>query len=72
MPTIAVRQGESQAVVREYLAEHPEVAALVLGAAPEGNPGPLVTYFCHASGTLTCSVFIVPGALGDADIDRLS
>jgi nucleotide-binding universal stress UspA family protein len=72
MPTIAVRVGEGQAVIREYLAEHPEVTALVLGAAPEGNPGPLVTHFSQASGTLPCPVFIVPGALSDADIDRLS
>ena len=72
MPTIAVRQGEGQSVVRDYLAEHPEVAALVLGAASEGGPGPLVTYFSHASGTLPCPVFIVPGGLSDEEIDRLS
>src|SRR5215207_6116289 len=45
MPTIAVREGEGQAVIRDYLAEHTEVAALVLGAAADGGPGPLVTYF---------------------------
>jgi len=72
MPTIAVRQGESQAVIREYLTEHPEVAALVLGAASEGGPGPLVAHFSHAAGGLPCPVFIVPGALSDEDIDRLS
>ena len=72
MPTIAVRQGEGEKVIREYLAEHPEVAALVLGAAKEGNPGPLVTFFSHVSGTLSCPVFIVPGGLSDEDIDRLS
>jgi nucleotide-binding universal stress UspA family protein len=72
MPTIAVREGEGQAVIREYLAEHTEVAALVLGAAAEGGPGPLVSYFATHSGTLPCPVFIVPGGLSDADIDRLS
>ncbi len=45
MPMIAVRQGDGEKVIREYLGEHPEVAALVLGAAKEGNPGPLVTHF---------------------------
>ena len=45
MPQIAVRVGEGEDVVGEYLAEHPEVAALVLGAAAEGRPGPLVTHF---------------------------
>lgn len=72
MPTIAVREGEGQAVIREYLAEHTEVAALVLGAAADGGPGPLVNYFSTHSGTLPCPVFIVPGGLSDADIDRLS
>ena len=72
MPVIAVREGEGQAVIREYLAEHTEVAALVLGAAADGGPGPLVNYFSIHSGTLPCPVFIVPGGLSDADIDRLS
>ncbi|HZF45113.1 MAG TPA: universal stress protein [Sphingomonadaceae bacterium] len=72
MPTIAVRQGEGVKVIREYLVEHPEVAALVLGAAHEGNPGPLVTHFSQASGGLSCPVFLVPGAMTDEDIDRLS
>ncbi len=72
MPTIAVRQGEGVKVIREYLIEHPEVAALVLGAGNEGNPGPLVTHFSQAAGGLPCPVFIVPGALKDEDIDRLS
>jgi len=72
MPPIAVKVGEGEKVIREYLADHPEVAALVLGAAHEGNPGPLVTYFSQASGGLPCPLFIVPGNLSDEDIDRLS
>jgi len=73
MPVISVKVGEGVKVVREYLAEHPEVAALVLGAAPEGGPGPLVSHFAgtHA-GQIPCPVFVVPGSLGDEDIDRLS
>ncbi|HSG33117.1 MAG TPA: universal stress protein [Sphingomonadaceae bacterium] len=72
LPPIAVREGDAVEVIREYLVEHPEVAALVLGAAPEGNPGPLVTHFSQASGALPCPLFIVPGGLQDEDIDRLS
>lgn len=72
MPTIAVRVGESQKVIREYLAEHPEVAALVLGAAAEGNPGPLVSHFTASAGSLPCPIFVIPGSLSEADIDRLS
>jgi len=72
LPIIAVRQGEGEKVIRDYLADHPEVAALVLGSAREGSPGPLVTHFSQVSGSLACPLFIVPGALSDEDIDRLS
>ncbi len=72
MPTITVRKGKGEKVIHEYLAEHPEVAALVLAAAPEGNPGPLVTYFTTHAGSLPCPLFIVPGSLSDEEIDRLS
>ncbi len=73
MPVILVKQGEAVRVVREYLAEHPEIAALVLGAAKEGGPGPLVSHFTGAiAGQLPCPVFVVPGSLVETDIDRLS
>ena len=73
MPVIAVRLGEAEKVVREYLGEHPEVSALVLGAAKEGGPGPLVAHFAgaHAS-QLPCPVFVIPGMLDAEAIDRLS
>ena len=72
MPTIAVRVGEGQAVIKEYLAEHPEVAALVLGSAPEGGPGPLVTHFSAHSGSLPCPLFVIPGGLPVEALDPLS
>ena len=73
MPIIAVRQGDDLRVIREYLGEHPEVAALVLGACADGAPGPLVSHFAGAGlGALRCPLFIVPGGLSDDDIDRLS
>ena len=72
MPVISVRTGDAQGVIKEYLAEHPEVAALVLGASVEGGPGPLVTHFSSHAGHLACPLFIVPGGLTDEDIDRLS
>lgn len=71
-PVISVHEGDGVAVIREYLTEHPEVAALVLGAAAEGHPGPLIGHFTQASGNLPCPLFIVPGGLSDEDIDRLS
>lgn len=69
-PVIAVRHGDGPKVVRDYLALNPEIAALVLGAATEGGPGPLVTFFI--AGHLPCPLMIVPGSLTEADLDRLS
>src|SRR5881398_3884489 len=39
---IIMRSGEVVRTVRDYLEGRDEVAALVLGAAPTGSPGPLV------------------------------
>lgn len=72
MPQIAVRVGDGKGVISDYLKEHPEVAALVLGAAPEGAPGPLVSHFSTHVGDLSCPLFVIPGALSDEEIDRLS
>lgn len=71
-PSIAVRQGDGVSVIREYLTEHPEVSALVLGAAANGGPGPLITHFTAMSGQLPCPVYIIPGGMNDADLERLS
>jgi nucleotide-binding universal stress UspA family protein len=60
MPTISVKVGNSQKIVSDYLASQPEVAALVLGAAKGGTPGPLVSYFSSIAGSLPCPVFIIP------------
>ena len=73
MPVISVIQGETEKVVRDYLADHPEVSALVLGAAKDGGPGPLVTQFTGAHlAHLPCPVFVIPGSLSQEDIDRVS
>ena len=39
-PEIVVRQGEPVDVVRAYVGTRDDIAALVLGAAPSGHPGP--------------------------------
>ncbi|CAH0496692.1 universal stress protein [Novosphingobium sp. CECT 9465] len=71
-PVISVMQGDGPQVVRAYLAEHPEVSALVLGAATDSGPGPLVTHFAGIAGQLPCPLMIVPGGLDDETIDRVS
>ena len=55
------------------LQEREDVAALVLGAAAAGTPGPLVAQFAGVeAGTLPCPVMIIPGSLTDEALDRLS
>lgn len=72
-PEILVRKGEPTAIVRSILNEYPAIRALVLGAAPTGKPGPLVSHFTGPdAGQLPCPVMIVPGSLDDAAIDELS
>ncbi|QJQ33106.1 universal stress protein [Sphingomonas lacunae] len=73
MPRVSVRQGDAASIVREIISEDSEIAALVLGAAASGPPGPLVAHFTgHDSGSLPVTVMIVPGSLSEAEVDRLS
>ena len=70
---IIIRQGEAVRTVRDYLEGRDEVAALVLGAAPGGSPGPLVANFTgHDAGQLPCPVMIIPGSLSDERLEQLS
>jgi nucleotide-binding universal stress UspA family protein len=72
-PSITIRKGEGVEVVREMLDEHPEIAALVLGAAAQGVPGPLVAHFTgNNAGSLRCPVMVIPGSLAEAALDELS
>jgi nucleotide-binding universal stress UspA family protein len=72
-PSIVIRSGEPVKVVREYIGERLEVAALVLGAAPAGNPGPIVSNFTgNDAGKLPCPVMVIPGSLSDERLEQLS
>jgi len=71
-PAITIRLGDPVKAVTELLGER-DFSALVLGAAPEGGPGPLVSHFAGAAaGALPCPLIIVPGGLGDEALTRLS
>jgi hypothetical protein len=72
-PSITVRQGDGPKVVREMIGANPDIAALVLGAAPSGAPGKLVSHFTGAdAGSMRVPVMIIPGGLDADAIDRLS
>lgn len=70
MPTISVKIGQGQKIVTEFLAEHNEVAALVLGAAKGSNPGPLVAYFNAYAGDLPCPLYIIPHEYDETKSDH--
>ena len=70
---IVVQQGEPVKAVRDYVGGREEVAALVLGAAESGHPGPLVANFTGSdAGRLPCPVMIIPGSLSDERLEQLS
>jgi nucleotide-binding universal stress UspA family protein len=72
-PTITVRQGDPIKAAAELLKERDDIAALVLAAAPDGPPGPLVSHFAGtAAGGLPCPLIIVPGGLSDEALAGLS
>ncbi len=71
-PSITVRQGDPVKAVSELLKERENIAALVLAAAREGGPGPLVSHFAGSvAGSLPCPLIIVPGALDDEAMARV-
>jgi nucleotide-binding universal stress UspA family protein len=70
---IIIRQGEAVRTVRDFIGEREEVTALVLGAAPNGNPGPLVADLTgNDAGLLPCPVMIIPGSISDERLEQLS
>jgi nucleotide-binding universal stress UspA family protein len=70
---VIMRSGEAVRAVRDYLEGRDDVAALVLGAAPSGSPGPLVASFTgNDAGLLPCPVMIIPGGLTDERLELLS
>ena len=71
--SVVVRQGEPVKAVREHIGKRADVAALVLGAAPAGDPGPLVGHFTgNDAGKLPCPVMLIPGGLSDERLEQLS
>ena len=72
-PSVTVRQGDPIKEVSDLIRSHDGIGALVLGAAADGGPGPLVSHFAGAAaGTLPCPLVIVPGSLSDEALDALA
>lgn len=72
-PSITIRQGDPVKAAAELLGQNGDYAALVLAAAAEGGPGPLVTHFAGAAaGALPCPLIIVPGGLDEEALARVA
>ena len=72
-PSVTVRQGDPVKAVAALLKERDDISALVLAAAGEGGPGPLISHFAGAAAaTLPCPLIIVPASLSDEALARLT
>lgn len=72
-PEVHMCKGKPTEAILEFIHTHGGIRALVLAAAAQGRPGPLVGHFAgEASGSLPCLVMIVPGGMSEADLDRLT
>ncbi|MEO0036490.1 MAG: hypothetical protein RLZZ501_2513 [Pseudomonadota bacterium] len=74
VPTLYVREGQPREELLRLIADEPSISQLVLAADPGPNgPGPLVTALTgRAVARLRVPVTIVPGSLGDRQIDLIS
>ncbi|WP_417317293.1 universal stress protein [Emcibacter sp.] len=70
-PEIVIRPGEPREVIAEYIQEDQDVHLLVLGAAVDGDPGPLIRIFREELlGVCHMPVMVVPGNMTDEEIDK--
>jgi len=74
LPILLIREGEARDQLLALVAEDPRISILVLASAPGGSgPGPLIQALTgrHA-GRLVVPMTIVPGAMSDAELDRVT
>ena len=72
-PERVIREGSAIEQNLGAIDEDADIARLVLAANPGAEgPGPLVTAMADTAGSFPIPVMLVPGELGDADIDALS
>lgn len=70
---IVIRKGDPTEIVRAHLADREDVVAMILGAAPAGDPGSLVAALSGTeAGKLPCPLMIIPGALADERLQAVS
>jgi nucleotide-binding universal stress UspA family protein len=71
-PEFVIREGEPEEEVLAQIREDPEIGVLVLGAATEGGPGPLVSELVgKLAGKMPVPVTVVPGGLSRDEVIAL-
>ena len=72
-PERLIRDGDTSEQILKLIDEDEDIAILVLAAATgKEGPGPLVASLGKVAGSYPIPVAIVPGHLGDEDLDALS
>jgi nucleotide-binding universal stress UspA family protein len=72
-PERAVREGDTAEQILELIDHDEDIAVLVLAAGTgKDGPGPLVANLGKTAGSFPIPVAIVPGHLGDEDLDAMS
>ena len=73
MPILYLREGRRRDELLALLDEEPGISLLVLGMASDREgPGPLVSYLVSQGVPIRLPVTLVPGALGEAEIDAVT
>ena len=74
LPILLIREGEPRDELLALLEEDPRISILILAAAAEGSgPGPLISALTGRYATrLSVPMTIVPGALDDKELDRVT
>ncbi|MGX9966408.1 universal stress protein [Roseomonas sp. F4] len=74
LPILLIREGDPRDELLALLAEDPRISILVLASATGGSgPGPLIQALTGRYATkLLVPMTIVPGAMSDAELDRVT
>lgn len=74
MPVIYIREGNAPEIVLDLIREDAGISVLVLGSATGGDgPGPIVSHIVNKmAGKFSLPITIVPGCLGNDEIDAIT
>jgi nucleotide-binding universal stress UspA family protein len=72
-PERAIREGATASEIARLIEEDADIGILVLAASTgKEGPGPLVSDIAKTAGTFPIPVAIVPGHLGDEDLEAMA